>query len=302
MEWSCGKLAVITPDAVRAWLEQGAPGSHWKLYRGCGMPADVVPGKAPGHELVLDIRLVFDGALLVNDPSQFRKQTKQERGVGHAMVRRRDGRYFLPGSSVRGALRAQTRKIWQTLSDGKDGDRNGWKGAIEAKRSHEQKKLHALDRMWGAPGWRAPIHVPDFELSKEMQTRRQEFVAVDRFTGGAADEKKFSADALYGPEFRGTVRVALDAWERAATGPWALLLLVFLLRDLQEGDVRFGLGSGKGYGACTAEIQIRTGTQGNTEFEALLSGVLGRNQAALNDPVLETLERELNAELEKSAA
>ena len=257
------------------------------------MPAASIPARV-AREIALDVVLRFDGALLVNDPSQVRKMANG--GVGHAMIRRRDGQFFLPASSVRGALRAQTRKIWQTLADGRDGDYNQ-RSVREAKEAGVQKLLHPLDRMWGAPGWRSPIAVPDFELATDMTTKRQEFVAVDRFTGGAADEKKFSADGLSRPEFRGTLIVDLAAWERAQTGTWSLLLLAFLLRDLQEGDVRFGFGSSKGYGAFTAGIGVR----GGGDRGELLRRVVARDDGAMVDPQLSFWDSELLAELEKAA-
>ena len=210
----------------------------------------------------------------------------------------------------RGALRAQARRIWQTLADGKAGDLNRVEQLkskrVEAKRSGDQKSLAAFYRMFGAPGWRTPLAVPDFELNGTPRLHRQEFVAVDRFTGGAAEQKKFNAQGLYAPEFRGTITLDLAAWKNAAVGGWAILLLLFLLRDLREGDVQFGFGASKGYGSCVAQIGVRRRGEiseefGGNAFEELVRAVVKREKGGLQSPLLSPWERELSGLLDKAA-
>ena len=46
----------------------------------------------------------------------------------------------------------------------------------------------------------------------------------------------------------------MKAWEKAGVASPAAGLLALTLRDLLEGDVTFGFGAAKGYGACTAEF------------------------------------------------
>lgn len=307
MQWSQGECAVIEHADVRAWLDKGAAGRC--EYRNIAVkPAKLEP-RAVAGELILEMELRFRGGVLVNDPSQFRKRNAAtgEDGVGHATVMGRDGRYFLPGSSVRGALRGQTQRIWQTIAHGRGGDRKTWAGASEAKRKQDLARLAAIERMFGATGWRSPIRIGDFaHVAETGRPEEQEFVAVDRFTGGSAEERKFKAKGLYAPVFRGTVRIRLAEWERAEVGGWALLLLLFLLRDLVEGDVQFGFGASKGYGACVAAVQVKRAGEipaalGGAELEPLLAGVVARRADSLQSGLLADWERELLAAAEVAA-
>ena len=93
---------------------------------------------------------------------------------------------------------------------------------------------------------------------------RQEFVAIDRFTGGVADKLKFNAEGAYRPMLRGTLSLNLARVSRSHqpqqdnaymhTDPWTIGLMALVIRDLIEGDIPLGFGASKGYGASTARI------------------------------------------------
>ena len=94
------------------------------------------------------------------------------------------------------------------------------------------------------------LEVSDFVADAPLTaTEVQEFVAIDRFTGGAADAKKFNAHFVYRPTLKGRLSILLEDLR-----PWSLGLLALTVRDLIEGDITFGWGASKGYGACRAEI------------------------------------------------
>lgn len=224
MSWMEASCTVLDLGDAKQWLENGAAEPYHTIFRADPAPIVPLPMAGATPALLLDITLQFEGAVLVNDPSQARhtNEAAGEEGVGHATVRHIDGRPVLPASSVRGALRAQTRRIWQTLAHG-TAQHLPHGGRAEAKRSGDVVELAPFYRVFGAPGWRAPIDVSDFELIGDASEHGQEFVAIDRFTGGAAESKKFRATGLYAPDFRGTVRVDLGKWERAQVGGWAIL-------------------------------------------------------------------------------
>jgi hypothetical protein len=100
-------------------------------------------------------------------------------------------------------------------------------------------------------------------------------VAIDRFTGGAADAKKFDTRPLL------PGAVARVQWRIDRPEAWMWGLLYLLLRDLAEGDLRLGHATHRGYGKVTAQLtqaeawllpntslsttyQTATGTQGRT--------------------------------------
>ena len=95
---------------------------------------------------------------------------------------------------------------------------------------------------------------------------------------------------------RGTISLdlrALDTLAAARTAPatregavtgWedVLWLLKYVLRDLEEGDICFGAGRSKGYGACTAIVQMAPIEQfpGNPEMAQALKKVFPQTPPA----------------------
>jgi hypothetical protein len=103
--------------------------------------------------------------------------------------------------------------------------------------------------VFGAAGWRSPLRVSDF-VGSSLATLRQEFLAIDRFTGGGAEHLKFDAETADRPVLTGHISLDLEALGDVGVGRWALGLLALTLRDLLEGDLTFGFGAAKGFGAC----------------------------------------------------
>ena len=96
-----------------------------------------------------------------------------------------------------------------TLAVGRGGD-------LE-KVNEVTKSLDGSTRILGfyklfARTWRSLLQVTDFELIGEPKVEDgiQDFVAIDRFTGSAADQKKFKAHGLWRPAFKGDITIRLD--------------------------------------------------------------------------------------------
>ncbi|MEK7995064.1 MAG: RAMP superfamily CRISPR-associated protein [Planctomycetota bacterium] len=290
-QWTLDRVEVMGMPEMAVWLAKSA--STWTdglrelkdgEKSGWLAAGTRVASARRDQTLGLKLQLQFSGPVLINDPTQQRKaEDDGQNAVGHAMIRREDGQVFLPAQSVRGAFRAQARRIWQTLA---------WESA------EGLNALAAFDRMFGATGWRTPVEVGSFSLDGQGAPHAQEFVAVDRFTGGAAKEKKFRADGLLKPSFRGEITIRLDRWAKAKVGPWAWLLLAYTLRDWIEGDGVLGYGASKGYGAFRAAVEV----SGESKEADLLRGVLARKATALEDPALEQWERSLRELFGKEAA
>jgi CRISPR/Cas system CSM-associated protein Csm3 (group 7 of RAMP superfamily) len=201
--------------------------------------------------LEFKVKLMFTGGFLISDPSRKKRRTNDEPGLGHGTLRGPDRETpEFPAASFRGPLRAQARRIWRTLG-----------GTVP----HPPPQVHSMEdvrnlcgflKLFGAPGWKAPVQVSAFTLldSPETCALDQEFVAIDRFTGGAADQKKYNVAGLWRPVFEGSIRVDRGALKSCGVGNWYQLFLRFLLRDLAEGDISFGWGAARGYGHCVAEV------------------------------------------------
>lgn len=173
-------------------------------------------GKWEGRRVRLRLTLEFGGAMLVNDPTRRKKADQNGQGsVGYAMIRKEDGAFYLPARSVRGAFRGQARRIWQTLAWENPDENASTTQSRSAPRTGDETRLGAFYKAFGCTGWRAPIEFQDLRLAEtaEPDLRPQEFVAVDRFTGGAANERKFDAHGLWRPKFSGSVTIRADRWK-----------------------------------------------------------------------------------------
>ena len=238
---------------TRPWIDDAR--DHAALDRTVEAEASLDPA-LPTIEL--DLFLRFDGPFLVSKAAA-KEEGGQDGEPDREPVREGYDGYYLPGESLRGALRAQARRIVNTLDPGKRGDEHP-----------------SLCRLFGPGGqsamhFRGAIDVGDFKVVEPPSEPLpvQEFVAIDRFTGGAADGKKFAARHLDRPIVRGCIKLSVtprrhrlasgkrdsrfNAIRHRAVRREDIGLLALVLRDLAEGDIPLGYGKTKGYGACRIE-------------------------------------------------
>jgi len=193
----------------------------------------------------------------------------------------------LPGSGLRGVLRSHAERIARTLSTYQalaTPDPEGYfKASCPAcdpshRRPHaaqhtgvllescdsllrhqqgadENKEIPAENlclacQLFGSPRNGSRFHVEDAAFVGDKPVYKiQDFLAVDRFTGGGAEHLKFDALVLWKPAFQ--VRLFLESPE-----PWELGWLTLVLRDLAEGWLRVGFGAAKGFG----KVAVTEGT------------------------------------------
>lgn len=113
-------------------------------------------------------------------------------------------------------------------------------------------------RVFGNTVMRGRFTCTEGVLRATPQPKLFDHVAIDRFTGGAADAKKFDTRPLmpvaasaagggYAPVFRFQLHL-----ERPQL--WMLGLLGHLLKDLSEADMRLGHATRRGYGRVRARV------------------------------------------------
>lgn len=273
MHWELTDLKQMTKAGVADWLAKGAKTTGYaaldsisasERQRLVAKASSLRPTTTQLDTLTINVRLDFQSNFLVNDPSRTGKL--DEGKAGHEPLLNADGKLLLPASSMRGAFRSQAEKIIRTIGNEQSAcylnDRGMRKPctAIDGSKELDQelKRLCPICQLFGAAGWRAPIRFSDFTSTDavlEDELFQQEFVAIDRFTGGGAEQKKFNARSVYRPSLSGTISLELSRASKFAADGWPLGLLTLVLRDLIEGDVRLGLGAAKGYGAARLTIQ-----------------------------------------------
>lgn len=162
-----------------------------------------------------------------------------------AAQRTLEGKPEIPGSSLAGVLRSGAERIIRTLG--------GRVCELSGDRCRPKKDELILDdswcclpcRMFGNEDWASRLFVRVTTLGK---SRRMPFdhVAIDRFTGGASDQKKFDALAVMEGMYK--VVLTLDRVACCADAQWMIGLLALVLRDLHEGRLWLGQGGSKGHG------------------------------------------------------
>jgi len=249
LEWKPGKISKMTKADVLAWLKNPRPGySMMEALPAYQLDCSGISSSQAIGGVKIELKLRFEGQFLIDDKSRSRKVTGEEHEADFNPRRDTNGNVILPVRSFRGALRSQAERIVRTIG----GTACSPAKPCEAVRKKEdvEKKLCPACRLFGASGWRTTLHIQPFRLtSVKKDGFRQDFIAIDRFTGGGKDGAKFDALSAWNPIFEGSLRLDMDRIE-----PWGLGLLALTLRDLAEGDITFGFGASKGYGACRATV------------------------------------------------
>lgn len=264
LAWSLQSLARLAKDDVAAWLRSPGLGvGYAALVPVKEVERDQIAARAASRyqvasssSITIYLAIHFEGPFLVNDPSRTKKGRRSPAdGIpAHAPLRNHEGRVVLPGRSIRGALRSQAEKIVRTLNrDAACLVTDSGAACVPIYQADARETDLCLTcQVFGAPGWRAPVQFSDFVPVPGSQETlfHQEFVAIDRWTGGGAGGLKFDALSVYRPVLTGRMTVDVSRID-----PWALGLLALTLRDLMEGDIPLGFGAARGYGACIANIE-----------------------------------------------
>lgn len=273
LRWTVGEVRQLTATEVRqalgGWLKTPSslgPGGGTAKVRSQPLPSRSL--SSPKVPVGFTLRLLFDGPFLVKRPAEPKAEDDTETPNAQPHLDEH-GHVVLPASSFRGALRGQAERILRTMAlafhpsltpDDLNRLAPDPTATAETLRTRESRNLsEALDklslagRLFGVSGWRSPVDVTPFAERETpfAKLRKQDFVAIDRFTGGGKDGAKFKFEAAIRPHLTGRVTLRFRPGTlEAELGPG---LLALALRDVLEGDVTFGLGAGKGYGACRGE-------------------------------------------------
>lgn len=223
--------------------------------------------------ITIDFDLQAQGFFLTNDTTQATAESYDHKSL-----------LFLPGASLRGAIRSQAERIARTLVNLRvnnetdflkycpapnpfvtQGDKQNGIESSAARirqgrrdlRTNAEKQKIALPRhdanaydlseqLFGSVDWGSRLSVEDASLEGKQIWKKLDFVAIDRFTGGAADGAKFDAYALWQPRFRCLLH--LESPEN-----WEIGWLLYVLKDMIDGRVPVGFGAAKGFGDVRLE-------------------------------------------------
>lgn len=236
--------------------------------------------------VAVSFNLEFDGPFLSNDPlvallSGFDHAPQLEAVVGAA------GAPLISGGSLRGALRARAEKIARTLwslhwPSGSDflthcpachtmqRDKRAPLASCDARldtptdKETSESDLCLACQLFGSTRRGSRLWVEDAHWTgakpDQNTWKAQDFLAIDRFTGGGQDGAKFDAAPLVNARFAG--RLVLHSPRK-----WELGWLALTLRDLCDGRLPIGFGAAKGYGRAKAvDFEWQLGVLSSDDF------------------------------------
>lgn len=224
--------AVLTGTAAtRAWLADDGPTLWQSVCRWCVEGAEPVAGATWSLEI----------ALRITEPLHIGTGTGQRSPGGSEVseVRHRGGRPHAPGSGWKGLLRARFAYI------------------LRAVGTSEDDVAEAVRAVFGSTDAVGALIVRGSDISDEQgrpaAVCRQEHNAIDRITGGVRDGLLFAEDVVPA----GSLTLTLEERPGHALTGAARLLLLHVLRDLDDGLLGVGAGTTRGQGRVSVEGALR---------------------------------------------
>ncbi len=173
------------------------------------------------------------------------------------------GQYYIPGTSLAGALRGWMSQPFHNGEPTSDNDRNSLK--------HPENPVNQL---WGfqgnEQGYASLIVIDDSEIDGTPEIEIREGVGIDRHTGAAANQEKYNRTILpKGVTFPLNITLDLDHQKHQTPDElWQLLVA------LEKGDIRIGAAKTRGLGQVKLTISsiYEQKFDANHIFEVLLHG------------------------------
>lgn len=190
----------------------------------------------------------------------------------------RDGEptVYLPGSSLKGVIRAHGERLARTVGDHiacdplhktnscgarlqeldkpNKKEKKGEEAPKEADKllgARKHKESCFLCRMFGNTSLASHLQIADAYPAGECRTEERNGVAIDRVFGSVIAGGLFNYETVTNGEFQTTIR--LKNFTLAQLG-----LLALTLRDLAAERVRLGFGKSRGLGLVTARVDALT--------------------------------------------
>jgi CRISPR-associated RAMP protein (TIGR02581 family) len=219
--------------------------------------------KAIVNQCTIELNLIPQSPVLIKSGSQGADPTKPDMEFVETFHNGQKEIYF-PGSSLKGAIRAQAERIVRTVGsqnyDQKAPNQLWANDSLHDKRNYlkdqspEHIYLHSCftDKMFGNTSIASRVRVEDAYYDAEaglpLVLEERNGVAIDRVTGAAVNKALFNFEVCTSGAF--STKIHLKNFSLAQLG-----LIGLVLRDLNDGW--FGIGFGKSRGLGTVEINYK---------------------------------------------
>ena len=178
-----------------------------------------------------------ESAFLINDIHQ----VSSEKSAPSHVCMSKNGKLLIPASTIKGIFRGHCRKILLTMITNQRNENNPSKDT-----NNLADKI--ISEIFGDKNKVSSIRVSDAISEEKFIKHQQSFIAIDRFTGGVADGALYSVVSATGVD---DIPLTIYIKNELLNNDWIKGLLIFVLRDAVEGDLRVGWGKAKGFGAFT---------------------------------------------------
>ena len=235
-------------------LQLDDPGDlhRWLTASGTALARDVatteIRPSAPAAEPLLRVAVRIVGPLRVGSGEP--PEATGAQGQLVAPMFRVGENFVLPGTGLKGLLRSRAEYILRSVRVTPEPCLNQHCGRCWTCEVFGY--AGGTDVTAEAVGRRALIRITDAVITGPVPVRRQH-VAIDRFTGGAADGLLYTVDALEAGTFSLSIeQLAGSLGEGKLAQIRAVLRLV--LEDLDDGIAGIGAGVARGYGSVSVDL------------------------------------------------
>jgi CRISPR-associated RAMP protein (TIGR02581 family) len=209
------------------------------------------------NEAIIKLTIEPAGPILIKAGEGASDPTKPDMSFVRTM---RNGKetVYLPGSSLKGVLRAHCERLARTVQGSRVLACNPLAGDACGEKLKDKKlpatKVHAdscfLCRLFGNTNLASHFRISDAYPTTECRTEERNGVAIDRVFGSVA-VGPFNYETVTSGQFQTTLYI--KNFTLAQLG-----LLSLTLRDLAAERVRLGFGKSRGLGAVTARVDELT--------------------------------------------
>ena len=220
------------------------------------------------NEAVLSLTLRPEGPILIKSGQEDGDPTRPDMNFVRT-VRNGQATVYLPGSSLKGVLRAHSERLARTVDS--EARERAAKGPLACDPlSRESSCSRTVDRegrnwttaekyryscslcqLFGNTGIASRFRVADAYPEGEVRTEERNSVAIDRLYGSVAGGGLFNYETAIAGEFK--TQFHLKNFTLAQFG-----LLALTLRDVAAGRVRLGFGKSRGLGVVALRVDTLT--------------------------------------------
>jgi CRISPR-associated RAMP protein (TIGR02581 family) len=211
------------------------------------------------NHCTIDLTLTPNGPILIKSGKEGADPTKPD--MEFVETYHQGGKsIYLPGSSLKGAIRAHAERIVRTVGSDRPSSNSIWANdplndkrdyLKDAKSASDIYKLSCFtDQLFGSTEIASRLRIEDAHPTdpKELKLEERNGVAIDRVFGSVA-VGPFNYQVCTAGEFK--TRIHLKNFSLAQLG-----LIGLVLRDLNDGW--FGIGFAKSRGLGTVEVKLNS--------------------------------------------